>query len=97
MTTEEFKKIIMQKKIDMHDEDNIFPPPTSDAEGLQILIKHFLGYNWYVIDPLGHEQLNTEAIYEILSKYPNAEQEQEKRRKKKADFFHRIIDKMFKQ
>ena len=95
MTTKEFNELLIQKKIDMHDEDNIFPAPTSDAEGLNILIKHFLGDNWYIVDPLSHKQVNSVAIYEILEKYPNAEQEREKRRKKVANFFHNIIDHIF--
>lgn len=49
----------------------ICPPPTPAQEGLDVLIEHFLGKDWYVVLPLGAEQVNTEAIYEILKKYPN--------------------------
>ena len=95
MTTEEFSKILDKKRQEMGWEENIFPPPTTDKEGLQILIHHFLGDKWYVINPISHEQINTEAIWDILSKYPHAEQEKEKRRMKIADFFHNIIDSIF--
>lgn len=95
MTPEEFNKILMKKKIEMNDEDNIFCPPTSDYEGLNILIRHFLGDRWYSYNPISHEQINSEAIYEILQKYPNGEQKKERRRKRVADFFHNIIDSIF--
>lgn len=95
MTTNEFSEILTKKRKEMGWEENIFPPPTSDAEGLDILIKHFLGDKWYVINPISHEQVNTEAIWEILAKYPNGKQKREKRKKKIADFFHNIIDNIF--
>ncbi len=46
------------------------PPPTEAQAGLSILIKHFLGENWYVMMPLSPEQVNTEAIYDILRMFP---------------------------
>lgn len=95
MTTTEFEELIKKKKIELHDEDNIFPPPTSDYEAFTILRDHFLGENWYVVDPLSHEQCNTEAVYDILLRYPNAEQNKANRRKKVANFFHDIIDNIF--
>ena len=36
---------------------------------LNILIEHFLGKDWYVIDPLSPDQIYTVAIYDILEKY----------------------------
>jgi hypothetical protein len=48
----------------------IFLPPTEAQEGLTLLIHHFLGDNWYTANPVSHEQVNTEAIYLILKKYP---------------------------
>jgi hypothetical protein len=48
----------------------ICPPPTDAKTGMKILIEHFLGKDWYVVLPVGVEQVNTEAIYEILKKYP---------------------------
>lgn len=95
MTTTEFEEIIKKKEIELHNEDNIFPVPTSDYEAFTILRNHFLGEKWYVVNPISHEQCNTEAVYEILQKYPNGEQKKERRRKKIADFFHNIIDNIF--
>lgn len=48
----------------------IFPPPTEAQEGLNILIKHFLGEDWYTANPISQEQVNTEAIYQILENHP---------------------------
>lgn len=45
------------------------PPPVKADEGLNILIKHFLGDDWYVTMPIGTEQVYTEAIYAILERY----------------------------
>lgn len=47
---------------------NLYPQNTSPQEGLDILIEHFLGKDWIVIDPLSQGQVNTIAIYEILEK-----------------------------
>jgi hypothetical protein len=45
------------------------PPPIKAEKGLDILIKHFLGDNWYTSMPLNTEQVYTEAIYTIIEKY----------------------------
>lgn len=65
MEIKEFEKIISTKG-----DYGLCPPPIEAQEGLNILIKHFLGKDWYVTLPISQEQLNTEAIYEILSKHP---------------------------
>ena len=49
----------------------ICPPPIDAQEGLNILIEHFLGSDWYTVLPLCQKQVNTEAIYEILRKHTN--------------------------
>ena len=38
-------------------------------KALNILIEHFLGPDWYVVDPLGPKQVNAIAVDEILKKY----------------------------
>ena len=93
MTTKEFNEILLQKKIETHDEDNIFPPGTSDREGMRILINHFLGDNWYVNYSASTEQVNSEAIMEILSRYPHAEQEKERLWKKVSIVFSPLLTK----
>ena len=45
------------------------PPPVKAEKGLGVLIKHFLGDDWYVTMPISTEQVYTEAIYAILEKH----------------------------
>jgi hypothetical protein len=67
MDSEKFKKIILEKS----DKDyGLCPPPIDAQYGLNILVEHFLGRNWYVTMPISQKQVNAEAIYEILRKYP---------------------------
>jgi hypothetical protein len=70
MDSEKFIKTVLEKS---ENDYGVFLPPTEAQEGLTILIKHFLGENWYTANPVSHEQVNTEAIYEILRKYPKKE------------------------
>ena len=70
MKVEEFSNIMYEKHGDKY---GILPPPISDKEGLDILIKHFLG-DYYSVNPISREQFNTEAIFRILEKYPEPEE-----------------------
>lgn len=45
-------------------------PPTEAQLGLSILIDHLLGEDWYTVMPVCQEQINTEAIYQILKRFP---------------------------
>lgn len=45
-------------------------PPTNAQDGLNTLMNHFLGEDWYTTCSMHNEQVNTEAIYEILKRYP---------------------------
>lgn len=69
MTTDEYREYLREKH--KGEDYGIFVIPTEGQEGLNILIHHFLGEDWY--DTSGTtctDQVNTEAIYEILEKYP---------------------------
>ena len=67
MNAEDFAKSAYENK----DKDyGICPPPTDAKAGMEILIDHFLGEDWHVGFPLSSEQVNTEAIYQILKQYP---------------------------
>lgn len=46
-------------------------PPCEPQFALNILIEHFLGDGWCISMPVSQEQVNTEAVYEILSRYTN--------------------------
>ena len=50
------------------------PPPIEAQTGLDILINHFLGDDWCVSFAIGAKQVNTEAVLEILKRFPNPEQ-----------------------
>lgn len=67
MTPEEFTKQLYESVEE--DYYGIFPPPTEAQHGLDILIKHFLGKDYYTISTT-NGQANSEAIYEILKRYP---------------------------
>jgi hypothetical protein len=68
MDYEEFLDIVYSKS---EKDYGILAPPTTAQDGLNVLINHFLGDNWYVVNPLSTEQVNTEAVTQILIKYPN--------------------------
>ena len=60
----------MKEKYDnREDKGNIFGVGITDAEFVLFAIEYLLGENWYVVDPLGKNQINEIALYEILEKY----------------------------
>ena len=63
------------------DKDNIFGVGISDAEFRGFIIDYLLGEDWYVVDPLGHTQINEIALYEILEKYSNRYRKERRSRK----------------
>ena len=67
----------------------MMPPPISDKEGLDILIKHFIG-DYYSVNPISREQFNTEAICRILEEYPIYKNKKDKIIKKIKQFFCQI-------
>ncbi len=66
MTITEYMK---EKYDNREDKDNIFGVGITDAEFRKFVIDYLLGEDWYVVDPLGREQINEIALDEILSKY----------------------------
>lgn len=78
------KEEFLDKVYEKHGyEYGIIAPPTTDREGMDILIEHFLG-DYYSVNPIGREQYNTEAICMILGQYPG--------KKEKCGFIKRIIN-----
>lgn len=76
----------MQEKYDnREDKDNIFGVGISDAEFRRFVIEYLLGEDWYVVDPLGRDQINEIALFEILEKYSKRFRREKKefRREKK--------------
>lgn len=47
----------------------LLAPPMDAQIALNELCRYFLGENWYVANPIGQEQLNTEIVFEIESRY----------------------------
>jgi len=50
------------------DPDNVYPPAMDSQFALNILIDYILGEDWYVVDPLSNNQINTVAVDCILYK-----------------------------
>lgn len=48
---------------------SIFPPPMDAQTAVDELCRYFLGEDWYSVNPLGAEQINTEIVYEIECKF----------------------------
>ena len=65
MTPTEF--IEMQNAKDPNDY-GLCPVPTTAEDAMKVIMKHFLGEDWYVVMPLSTEQCYTEAVYEILQR-----------------------------
>lgn len=70
MTTKEFEDFLEKEIMTEEDKKNIFAPPLEPQIALNILTEHFLGKDWYTPNPIGVKQVNTEAVYEILRRYP---------------------------
>ena len=49
----------------------IFPPPMKPQTAVNELCRFILGDDWYSVNPLGAEQINTEIVYTIERKLIN--------------------------
>lgn len=47
----------------------IFPPAMDAQVALNELCRYFLGEDWLSVNPVSQEQINTEIVFEIESKY----------------------------
>lgn len=47
----------------------IFAPPMDPQIALNELARHLLGEDWYSVNPVSTNQINTEIVYEIERKY----------------------------
>lgn len=50
-------------------EYGVFSPPMDAQTALNELCRYFLGEDWYSVNPVNQEQINTEIVYEIEMKY----------------------------
>ena len=69
MNNNSYIDFIKEKESKREDKDNSYCTGITDKEFVHFIIKYLLGEDWYVVDPLGHEQLNQIALEEILDKY----------------------------
>ena len=69
MNNNSYIDFILEKEKNRDDKDNIYCTGISDREFVIFAIKYLLGDDWYVTDPLGHEQINQIALEEILTNY----------------------------
>ena len=69
-----------------HDAEDcgLMQPPLKDALAVQFLKDYLLGENWYVVNPVNHEQCNTQLVHEILYKYSHEYRKEYKRAIKKG-------------
>lgn len=47
----------------------ILSPPMEPQLALNILQEYLLGEDWYVVNPISRNQINTEVVFEILMKH----------------------------
>lgn len=67
--TSNYIDFIKDKELKREDKGNIFCTGITDEEFITFIIEYLLGKDWYVADPLGHNQVNQIALEEILDKY----------------------------
>lgn len=68
MTTN-YTDFIKDKESKREDKDNFFCTGITDKEFVYFAIRYLLGEDWYVADPLGHQQVNQLALEDILYNY----------------------------
>ena len=67
-----FSKSTVERFLNVKSNDplvNMFPNPTEDREALDILCDHFLGEDWYTVNPMCHAQVLTEQVADIITHY----------------------------
>lgn len=60
---------IKGKELKRKDKGNIYCTGITDEEFITFITEYLLGDDWYVTDPLGHNQVNQIALEKILNKY----------------------------
>ena len=48
------------------DSNNIYPKGMTDTEFVKFTIEYFFGEDYYIADPLSHNQINTALLKEII-------------------------------
>lgn len=69
MTNSSYIDFILERERSRKDTGNIYCTGITDEEFITFITEYLLGEDWYVVDPLGHNQVNQIALEEILYKY----------------------------
>ncbi len=67
----ETNKEIAERLIKLTDgkDYGIFAPPMKAQVAVDELCRYFLGEDWYSVNPISNEQINTEIVYEIECRF----------------------------
>lgn len=63
-----FLKSLREKYRDSNNPLNIYPTNMADSEFIDIMVKYFLGEDYYISDPVSPGQANVLLAYEIISR-----------------------------
>lgn len=69
MNNNSYIDFIKEKELKRKDTGNIYCTGITDEEFITFITEYLLGEDWYVVDPLGHNQVNQIALEKILDKY----------------------------
>jgi hypothetical protein len=67
----ETEKETLKRILELTEEKDcgIFAPPMDPQIALDELARHLLGEDWYSVNPVSKNQINTEIVYEIERRY----------------------------
>lgn len=55
--------------IEKQEDYGVFSPPMDAQTAVDFLKRYLLGENWYTVNPISQEQINTEIVHQILIKH----------------------------
>jgi uncharacterized protein CbrC (UPF0167 family) len=84
MKPEKFREMVYKNS---KEDYGMCPPPIDAQSAFNVLMKHFLGDDWYTTMPMCQEQVNAEVVYEILEKYPGYKKKTPLRQRLRYLFF----------
>lgn len=70
MTINEYESYLKEEATKMGIDLKTTPATLNAQKAVYILERHFLGENWYIVDPVNNEQGNAIAVREILKAFP---------------------------
>ena len=85
MNNNSYIDFIKEKESKREDKDNIYCTGITDKEFVNFIIEYLLGEDWYVSDPLGHNQVNQIALEDILYIYSKKFRKELSRYKKEIE------------